>query len=50
MAEKHGFRLSSDTHHHPHDPSHVIEWVVLVMAAAFAVTMVVALAFGIGKP
>jgi hypothetical protein len=54
MAGRHGFgvraRLLTHGHHHPHDPSDIIEWVVMLAAGALAITMVVALAFQIGRP
>ncbi|HEY3940998.1 MAG TPA: hypothetical protein VGL60_00815 [Acidimicrobiales bacterium] len=37
-------------HHHPHDPSDVVEWIITWLAVAFAVTLVCALAFQIGRP
>lgn len=36
-------------HRHPHDPSDIIEWVATLFAIAFVITVVVALAFQIGK-
>ena len=37
-------------HDHPHDPSDIIEWIVMIAGAALAITMVCALAFQIGRP
>ena len=54
MARKHALgvstRFSGHGPAHPHDPSHMIEWIVMVLAAAMAITLVLALAFQIGKP
>ena len=37
-------------HRHPHDPADVVEWAAMLMAVAFVVTLVVALAFQVGRP
>ena len=53
LASKHRFGVAvgnPDEHHHPHDPSDIVEWVVTFLAIAFAVTMICALAFQIGRP
>jgi hypothetical protein len=54
MARKHALRVSARySGHgpgHPHDPSHVIEWILMMLAAAMAITMVCALAFQFGRP
>ena len=45
MARRHAI---ASAHHHPHDPSDIVEWIVMVAAAALAITMVCGLAFQIG--
>ncbi|HUZ10730.1 MAG TPA: hypothetical protein VMU76_11255 [Acidimicrobiales bacterium] len=54
MARRHAIGFSTRSlapgHNHPHDPSDIVEWIVMFAAAALAITMVCALAFQIGSP